>query len=45
MAASARPDLCPPDPAVEPTADAADDGLVAAVRDAADQLATCFSAV
>jgi putative nucleotidyltransferase with HDIG domain len=45
LAARARPDLRPPDPTVEPTADAADDGLVAAVRDAADQLATCFQAV
>jgi HD-like signal output (HDOD) protein len=45
LAASARPELSPPDPAVEPTADAADDALVAAVRDAADQLATCFSVV
>ncbi len=45
LAASARPELRPADPAVEPTADAADDSLVAAVRDAADQLASCFSAV
>jgi HD-like signal output (HDOD) protein len=43
LAAAARPELAPADPGVEPTADGADDSLVAAVRDAADQLSTCFA--
>jgi putative nucleotidyltransferase with HDIG domain len=44
LAASARPDLHPADPAVGAVGDE-DDSLVAAVRDAADQLTVCFSAV
>jgi putative nucleotidyltransferase with HDIG domain len=44
LAARARPDLAPADPAPGATDDD-DEPLVAAVRDAADQLATCFSTV
>jgi putative nucleotidyltransferase with HDIG domain len=45
LAASARPELQPSDPAPACSPEAADPTLVAAVRDAADQLATCFSSV
>ena len=43
LAARARPELAPADPPPFDPIDADDDALIAAVRDAADQLATCFS--